>query len=313
MRQSFLFLPYSLTYLGSCYQAETTDFVSYRLTRVGGIIAPLQSFYLSTTTVKRPTSVDDVSDLADILDFTEPTQKTNTNSQEIVLRTRIALTATNNVATQGRLWSGQSINCSSQILPFRHIEDRPKACTLRFPGKTLGNMSLLPDPFLAQLPSDYGTGLIRQYLLRINSTAQRNVITESESSGCENQPGAFYVKYGAINPNIWITTLWDNWTFIACMPADSTRPPWRLTRDRQDFSESLYLNLSSLATHPEYRDESPEDLGKYFRITVNTTAGYFELPNYMNGQQPGPLLDLDPTGSCGTKGTNCSTQSSRRP
>ncbi|KAL1583328.1 hypothetical protein WHR41_08048 [Cladosporium halotolerans] len=70
---------------------------------LGGIIAPLQSFYLSTTIVKRPTSVDDVSDLADILDFTEPTQKTNTNSQEIVLRTRIALTATNNVATQGRL------------------------------------------------------------------------------------------------------------------------------------------------------------------------------------------------------------------
>ncbi|KAL1583325.1 hypothetical protein WHR41_08047 [Cladosporium halotolerans] len=33
----------------------------------------------------------------------------------------------------------------------------------------------------------------------------------------------------------------------------------------------------------------------------------------MNGQQPGPLLDLDPTESCGTIGTNCSTQSSRRP
>ncbi|KAL2008765.1 hypothetical protein VTN00DRAFT_6959 [Thermoascus crustaceus] len=39
-------------------------------------------------------------------------------------------------------------------------------------GVALGNMSLLQNPFLAQLPSDYGTGLIRQFVPRFNSTAK---------------------------------------------------------------------------------------------------------------------------------------------
>lgn len=34
-------------------------------------------------------------------------------------------------------------------------------------------------------------------------------------------------------------------------------------------------------------------------MTVNTTAGYFELPNYLNGKVAGFLLKEDPNTMCG--------------
>lgn len=280
--------------------------------KVGGMIAPLQSFYLSTTTIKRPTLLDLISDLVDMQDIATRTGQHDSDGEEVVQKTRIALTAANNVVTQGRLWSGQSINCSMPT-SLSGYTGRPEACSLRFPGKTLGHMSLLPDPFLAQLPSDYGTGLVRQYLLRINSTVQRHSITESEfPSDCGSQPEAFYVKYGATHNDPEDKTGWQNWSMVACMPADSARPPWRATRDRQDFVEHLYMNMSSLVGGVDYMINANDVPSGYFRITVHTTAGYFELPNYMNGQLPGPLLTLDPTGTCGIEGSNCRLQNPTR-
>ncbi|KAL4895123.1 hypothetical protein BDV59DRAFT_174484 [Aspergillus ambiguus] len=79
------------------------------------------------------------------------------------------------------------------------------------------------------------------------------------------------------------------------MPADMRRSPWRVTRDRQDFSEELYINITYRG--PSAIEERP---GEYvFKITVNTTAGYFELPNYSNGGRAGPLSEKAPicTGS----------------
>lgn len=78
------------------------------------------------------------------------------------------------------------------------------------------------------------------------------------------------------------------------MPADMRVSPWTNTRNRQDFSEELFLNVTfnhnlRYALH-EYDPQRILNLAM-FRVTVNTTAGYFELPNYMNGQLPGPLLD----------------------
>jgi len=231
---------------------------------------------------------------------------------QVVLQTQLALTVANNILPQGRLWSGQSINCSQLMSRESATGDRPEACKLSMPGKTFANMSVLPDPFLAQLPSDYGTGLIRQYSLRINSSAHRSSIPESEfPADCDSQPGAFYVRYGATHNNIESMTGWRNWSMAACMPPSSTRPLWRATRNRQDFTESLYLNLSSFADDPDYQGLAPEELNGYFEIRLDTTAAYFELPNYMNGEQPGQLLNEDPVTHCGAKGGNCSAQYSR--
>lgn len=79
------------------------------------------------------------------------------------------------------------------------------------------------------------------------------------------------------------------------MPGNLTQSPWKSTRDRQDFEEVLYLNITSWGN-----SQAPINAGQgLFRITLNTSAGYFELPNYMNGGIPGPLLAKDPNSICG--------------
>ncbi|KAJ6529670.1 hypothetical protein B0H19DRAFT_1274063 [Mycena capillaripes] len=165
-------------------------------------------------------------------------------------------------------------------------------------------MSQLEDPFFAQLPSEFSTGVIRQFAPRINSTARRENITKDEfPQGCDALPGAFYVRY----ENVSALNDFPGFAFEACMPANMSAAPWRATRDRQDFSEMLYLAVN-LTTAAGWALQVPK--GAYFtRITVNTSAGFFELPNYMNGGIAGPLLAEDPTvrapGKCDV---DCETQ-----
>ncbi|KAJ7926904.1 hypothetical protein B0H13DRAFT_1972177 [Mycena leptocephala] len=136
-------------------------------------------------------------------------------------------------------------------------------------------------------------GLIRQFAPRINSTARRENITKDEfPQGCTG--------VSALND-------FPGFAFEACMPANMSAAPWRATRDRQDFSEVLYLAVN-LTTAAGWELRVPT--GAYFtRITVNTSVGFFELPNYMNGGIAGPLLAEDPTvrapGKCDL---DCETQ-----
>lgn len=53
-------------------------------------------------------------------------------------------------------------------------------------------------------------------------------------------------------------------------------------------------------------NETAEPYSTYIHITVDTTAGYFELPNYMNSQKAGPILNDDPNATCGE---SCMVQS----
>ena len=93
------------------------------------------------------------------------------------------------------------------------------------------------------------------------------------------------------------------------MPANLTQSPWRAARTRQDITEELYLNISLVSADPMQQYVTPEDQGGLFKISLDTTLGYFELPNYMSGKQPGPLLDEDPMNHCGG---NCSNQAYRQ-
>ncbi|KAJ7366124.1 hypothetical protein DFH08DRAFT_678543 [Mycena albidolilacea] len=265
------------------------------LNLLGGIIAPLQQLYLSTATIKTPTwpilmpqnidLMDHFSKFASSFDFGETTA---------LLRDRLASTGT--ATPQAQLWS-RNMTCNSLLT--LNLE-----CVIAGGQYTFSNMSLLEDPFFAQLPSGFSTGLIRQFAPRINSTARRESITKDEfPQGCDALPGAFYVSY----ENISALNDFPGFTFEACMPANMSATPWRATRDRQDFSEVLYLAVN-LTTAAGWEVQVPT--GAYFtRITVNTSAGFFELPNYMNGGIAGPLLAEDPTvrapGKCDL---DCETQ-----
>lgn len=202
----------------------------------------------------------------------------------VVAVTRSRLASTSTTDPQLRLWSRDQ-DCSQLT-----NNPLPMACVLPVAQYTFGNISSnLIDPFLAQLPSGYSTGLIRQFAPRINSSSFRADITADQfPKGCSEIPGAFYVRYANSS------STYGSYSFEACMPANMSVSPWRTQRSRQDFTEELYLNISLPGN---FYGVTP---GVYYsKITVNTTAGYFELPNYMNGQTAGPLLGDDPSNHCG--------------
>ncbi|KAJ7745394.1 hypothetical protein B0H14DRAFT_2406737, partial [Mycena olivaceomarginata] len=257
----------------------------------GGIIAPLQQLYLSTANIKTPTWPILMPQNIDLMDhFSKFASSFDYGETAALLRDRLASTGT--TTPQAQLWS-RNMTCNSLLT--LNLE-----CVIAGGQYTFSNMSLLEDPFFAQLPSGFSTGLIRQFAPRINSTARRENITKDEfPQGCDALPGAFYVRY----ENISALNDFPGFAFEACMPANMSATPWTATRDRQDFSEVLYLAVN-LTTAGRCRQ------GAYFtRITVNTSAGFFELPNYMNGGIAGPLLAEDPTvrapGKCDL---DCETQ-----
>ncbi|KAF8812041.1 hypothetical protein BYT27DRAFT_6431049 [Phlegmacium glaucopus] len=260
-------------------------FFAILLNILGGIISPLQSIFLTSRTIKTPTSPGVVDRLTDILDLFNTSNSEEMDFMPALVRSAITYTSSTDV--QSCLWTSSAIKCGNDT------DTGPTPCALG--GVTLGNMSLLPQPFLAQLPSGYNTGLIRQFLPRINSSATREVITEADfPANCETLPGSFYVNYanGSV-PGTFIFPF--TWSLIACMPANQNVSPWKPVRTRQDFSEELYLKLSVIIIESLRESDNTSVL---YKITMNTTAGFFELPNYMNGQLPGPLLDDDPSHYC---------------
>ena len=261
----------------------------------------MQALFLSQRTIKTPTREwastgvpNLIVDIPDKFDRSEGGGSSGQNNLTSLVSalTRNSLKATSNTTPQPLLWQ-ESLGCSSSN------QSRTERCFLDTP--TLGNLSQLSSPYLAQLPVGFHTGLIKQHILRINSTVKwENVSQEHMPSDCGETANCFYVLYanettpGYPRPRAW--------SIEACMPGDQTVSPWKATYNRQDFTETLYLNISLqgyvYAGKPVY--------GGSFRITSETTAGYFELPNYMNGGQPGPLIDGNPDDAdhCGSDCVN---------
>jgi hypothetical protein len=151
------------------------------------------------------------------------------------------------------------------------------------------NMSILSDPFLAQLPNGYNTGIVQQFLPRFNSTANyENISAADFPIDCDTIPGALSVRQSNKPLNLSNQILY--WAVHTCMPTNLQVSPWKNTRARQDFTEELYINVSLsqdlLLTMSDGDYFSP--FSEYFRITINTTAGYFELPRDNNVSSPRP-------------------------
>ncbi|GFF37934.1 hypothetical protein IFM51744_03628 [Aspergillus udagawae] len=237
---------------------------------IAGLTYPIQSIFLETKTIRVPESMDRVATIAD-LPFLRYSDTATSLIGNDILTARRALSDASFITVQPFLWQ----NTSGIQLP------------------TLNNILSLNDSFYAQLPTGFSTGVLRQFAPRVNSTATYESITASEfPSNCDSVPGSFYSRYYS---EYAVYARPESWGITACMPANVTKSPWQKTRDRQDFSETLYLNFTGTQG---YSRDTPIG-GKLYRITVNTTAGYFELPNYINQGQPGPLLEKDPASLCG--------------
>lgn len=257
------------------------------LNALGAVISPLQEIFLSSKIVKTPliegqygTRILDLKfDIFNGINEQRASGRENHSDNIEVLFARSALTTASLDAPQVQLWQENVTSCSSAT---------SDTCGR---GNTFGNMTEYINPFLAELPNSYNTGLIRQFAPRINSSVSYKSIDSSEyPQNCKQLPGSFFTSYSIIDVFAYTdkpTYVNPQWFLEACMPSNMTQSPWKGTRDRQDFNETLYLNITAGISSGIYR------------IEVNTTAGYFELPNYMNGGLVGPLLSHDPKSICG--------------
>ena len=141
------------------------------LNLLGSINGPVQEIFLSVTTIKTPTWPSEIPYLLDLPDQWElrslgPADK---DINLIVALTRSALASATNSKVQAQLWQIGNISCA---VSEEHISTIAKRESCRHGGTTFGNMSGLKHPFLAEITSGYNTGLIQQFLPRINSTAR---------------------------------------------------------------------------------------------------------------------------------------------
>jgi hypothetical protein len=277
------------------------------LNLLGALVYPLQEGLVSSSTIKTGTVAQQVSNLLDFHDlFSQMDQDT---SGRVVLLTREALKTSNPTTPLSQIWPGAGINCN-YTYETRYSEKQTFCGTVPNLGTTFSipvnyDYGIKPsDPFFAELPFGFNTGVLQQFLPRINSTSQFDTINSTQwPTGCD-QPKAFYARYSNAS------TGGDDgecnaWSIEACMPGDQVQTPWKATRDRQDFSETLYLNLTLNKCSNYPNTKTSGDTPSYYRVNINTTSGFFELPNYMNGGVAGPVLDKDPTSLCGAQ---CLTQ-----
>ncbi|GFF23532.1 hypothetical protein IFM61606_08860 [Aspergillus udagawae] len=123
------------------------------------------------------------------------------------------------------------------------------------------------QPRLCPQPMALSPLAIRQFAPRINSTP----IWENNSAAvlpedCNPSSDAFYLhyQYGQDNDAPF------QYDIEICIPGNMSQSPWKNQLPRQ---------------------------GTYSRkLTLHTMTGYFELPNYANGQVPGPLIEESPFG-----------------
>ncbi|KAM3435087.1 hypothetical protein MY4824_005087 [Beauveria thailandica] len=248
------------------------------LTALGALIAPLQNILLSYHTIKVP----GLSHSNRIIDFTDlnDNDASRGNDQIAVSSLRGTLAAADRKDAQPSLWSsnmGGSKRLTSQ--------------------NTLSNMSDLLNPFWAEMSPNFNTGLYHEYAPRINSTVTTQVSSSTESfpQDCERHSDRIYLRYNQLDT-------FDGqlfYTFELCWPGNMTASPWKSAPTRQDFSEDIYMR----ANYTVRSNFLPAQLktGIHFKkITVNTTFGCFELPNFMNNGTAGPLVqDVPSSSGCG--------------
>ena len=132
--------------------------------------------------------------------------------------------------------------------------------------------------FAAAFPNGTTTGVLRHRAMRLNSTVECTEIEQSSfPSICDGQ-SPFDVAFGS--PNQLGVRI--------CVPGQRGKIPWELSRNRQDITEDIFVDVDTA--------NATESYTRY--CTVQSTRGYFELGNYRNRYVHGPLLErwieLDP-------------------
>lgn len=132
------------------------------------------------------------------------------------------------------------------------------------------------------------TGILREHAMRLNSTTECSRIARDQ----------FPATCGGTMPLMKTLDDTQNMTIRVCAPGDYSKSPWTLSRDRQDITEELYVDVwfpGNTTLIPKYAGSIYIPLSNFTTsCTTSTTRGYFELPNYRNDYLAQQLLDQWP-------------------
>ena len=214
-------------------------------------------------------------------------------AEHLVIRSRMAseLASISADEPQSNLWSVNATYKATRNDPGEPSYIGPKSLDYWiFPRGALSTApsDTIPDFFVAGLPAETTTGVLRQHLMRLNS-----------STSCEEiDPGGFPSTCPGDRP---FTVFWERVMDIdvrICVPGNYTAFPWTLSRSRQEHTEEIYIDIkdTSIGDPGESSEsENPRFNTTYtIHCTAATTRGYFELGNDWNNNTYGPLLEQWP-------------------
>jgi hypothetical protein len=214
----------------------------------------------------------------------EPAQMAVAEHRVIRSRMALELASISIDESQSNLWnvsaanhvnpfvSAQIVNFDSQIESLRYLVFR----RYDIPG-------YLPDVFVAGLPMGTTTGVLRQHIMRLNSSLSCEEINPHDfPSPCPGDRPFVMSWEGVIGTDVRI-----------CVPGNYTAVPWTLSRSRQEHTEEMYIVIkdTNIPSDIEWNSANPPfNTSSSIRCTATTTRGDFELGNNWNNNTYGPLL-----------------------
>ncbi|KAJ4985530.1 hypothetical protein SVAN01_09001 [Stagonosporopsis vannaccii] len=159
----------------------------------------------------------------------------------------------------------------------------------KYGHRLTANMDIIDrEHFVAVLPANSTTGVLRQHLMRMNSNVTCTNLTLAEFPSTCTGTNPFQASWDYLNRGTYY-----NGTLEICAPGDQGKHPWTLSRNRQDITEELFFKYRE--TYHSMRDDETLVEEEVFHCTSQTTRGYFELGNVYNGGRYGPLLEKWPS------------------
>lgn len=189
---------------------------------------------------------------------------------------------------QPQLWQDPSMMCNSSSTDFTEW------CYTWFNGhNNQTNLVALPGDkyWISNLVTTTNTGLIKEHSLRLNSSINCQAVPDSDypdtCSGFETSTNTRLPdSEGSENAN-------RSFEFKVCAPGTDQSFPWKLFRDRQEVSHSVFMQLNSdgLSYLSETSGEPDTKGAVTVRCSTATTTGYFTLPNKVDTPLAGPIME----------------------
>lgn len=124
-----------------------------------------------------------------------------------------------------------------------------------------------PKFFVSSAPNGTETGVLREHAIRLNSSVSCELIPQHKFPTPCPGPCPFHTSFSNRLMGIRI-----------CVPGEYGVTPWSLSRNRQDISEELFIDLEDRTPGLTSHESEPFTI----QCKASTSRGYFELGNYRN-------------------------------